>query len=39
MHSAKKFAVGVIMTLVTVAVGFFIVKRFAPEQVKDFFRV
>jgi hypothetical protein len=39
MTQAKKFAVGVAMTLLTVAVGFFLVKRFAPENVKDVFRV
>ena len=39
MYQVKKFAVGVAMTLATVAVGFFLVKRFAPEGVKEFFRV
>jgi type III secretory pathway component EscT len=39
MHALKKFAVGVAMTLVTVAVGFYLVRRFAPENVKQFFTV
>lgn len=35
----KKFLIGVAMTMLTVAVGFFVIKRFAPEGVKGFFRV
>lgn len=39
MSQVKKFAVGVLMTMATVAVGLFLVKRFAPDGVKEFFRV
>lgn len=39
MSTAKKFAIGVVMTLITVAAGFFLIRRFAPENVKAFFRV
>jgi hypothetical protein len=35
----KKIVVGTVMTLATVALGLFFVKRYAPESVKEAFRV
>lgn len=35
----KKFALGVVMTMVSVAVGLAIINRFAPASIKRFFVV
>jgi hypothetical protein len=35
----KRFAVGLLMTAVSIAVIFFIINRFAPPAVKQFFVV
>lgn len=39
MSKAKALAIGLVMTAVTIAVIFALVRRFAPENVKNFFRV
>jgi len=39
MSKLKSLAIGLVMTAVTVAVIFTLVRRFAPENVKNYFRV
>jgi len=39
MSKVKSLVIGIAMTAVTVAVIFALVRRFAPENVKNYFRV
>lgn len=39
MSKAKSLVIGLALTAVSIAAVFFLVRRFAPDNVKEFFRV